>query len=221
MAQEIELASGGEGKIRSFWVGLGLAVITLSIYYYCWYYFVNDELKDIGRDKGDENLAQSSPALSVTAILVGGWLIVPPLLSIYNYGQRIKRAQRLSGVGRADQINPILAFVLLMPGGFLIIPIFIHFWYVTKHQNIALRAAAGLPPTGEPVHHAALTAPGAPAPATATGESRHAGFAPPSSARPGGSAVASPPSDGRAAVTTPESDDEDAQPGPPGPPANA
>src|SRR4051812_19987797 len=129
MAQEIELASGGEGKIRSFWVGLGLAVITLSIYYYCWYYFVNDELKDIGRDKGDENLAQSSPALSVTAILVGGWLIVPPLLSIYNYGQRIKRAQRLSGVPRADQINPILSFVLLMPGGILIIPIFIHFWY--------------------------------------------------------------------------------------------
>lgn len=32
MAQEIEFPKGGEGKIRSFWVGFGLTVITLSIY---------------------------------------------------------------------------------------------------------------------------------------------------------------------------------------------
>jgi hypothetical protein len=28
-------------------------------------------------------------------VLVGGWLVVRPLLSVYNCGQRIKRAQRL------------------------------------------------------------------------------------------------------------------------------
>lgn len=151
MAQEIEIGRGGTGKIRSFWVGLGLAILTLSIYYFCWYYFVNDELKDIGIAEDDQNLAQSSPAQSVLAVLIGGWLIVPPLLSVYNYGQRIKRAQRLAGVERHEQIDPTIAFLLYFPGGILIIPAFIHYWYVTKHQNMALRAAGGQPHSGEPM----------------------------------------------------------------------
>ncbi|MGA9875574.1 MAG: DUF4234 domain-containing protein [Solirubrobacteraceae bacterium] len=150
MAQEVEFGKGGTGKIRSFWVGLGLAIVTLSVYYFCWYYFVNDELKDIGIVNDDQNLAQSSPAQSVLAVLIGGWLIVPPLLSVYNYGQRIKRAQRLVDIDRNEQINPTLAFLLYFPGGILIVPALIHYWYVTKHQNMALRAAGGLPHSGEP-----------------------------------------------------------------------
>lgn len=151
MAQEVEFGRGGTGKIRSFWVGLGLAILTLGIYYFCWYYFVNDELKDIGIAEDDQNLAQSSPAQSVLAVLIGGWLIVPPLLSVYNYGQRIKRAQRLAGVERHEQIDPTIAFLLYFPGALLIIPVFIHYWYVTKHQNMALRAAGGQSHSGEPV----------------------------------------------------------------------
>jgi hypothetical protein len=149
MAQEVEFGHNSAGKIRSFWVGLGLAVVTLSIYYFCWYYFVNDELKEIGEAKEDQNLAQSSPAMSVVAILFGGLIIVPPYLSVYNYGQRIKRAQRLAGIPRADQINPVTAFLLYFPGSLVIVPFFFHFWYVTKHQNIAVRAAGGLPYKGE------------------------------------------------------------------------
>jgi len=149
MAQEIEFGpAGAAGKIRSFWVGFGLSLITLGIYGICWYYFVNDELKDIGQAKDDGNLGQSSPALSVTALLVGGYLIVPPVLSVYNYGQRIRRAQRLGGIPRAEQINPTLAVLLMFPGVFLIIPYFVHFWYVTKHQNAAVRTAGGLPAWG-------------------------------------------------------------------------
>lgn len=149
MAQEVEFGTGAAGKIRSFWVGFGLTILTLGIYYYCWYYFVNDELKDVGIAGEDQNLAHSSPPQSVLAILLGGWLIVPPLLSIYNYGQRIKRAQRLGGIERYEQINPILAFLLVFPGIFLVVPYVLHFWYVTKHQNMALRAAGGLDPSGE------------------------------------------------------------------------
>jgi Domain of unknown function (DUF4234) len=148
MAQEVDLGRGGTGKIRSFWVGLGLSVITFGIYGFCWYYFVNDELKDVGIEKGDQNLAQSSPLMSVVAILVGGWVIVPPLLSVYNYGQRIKRAQRLTGLPKGDQINPTVALLLMFPGALLVIPYFLHFWYVTKHQNMALRGAGGLPASG-------------------------------------------------------------------------
>jgi hypothetical protein len=149
MAQEVEFGKGGSGKIRSFAVGLGLSILTLGVYSLCWYYFVNDELKDIGIAQDDQHLAQSSPAMSVTALIFGGILFLPPLLSVYNYGRRIKRAQRLVGIDRARQISPTIAFLLLFPGGVLVIPYLFHFWYVTKHQNIALRAAGGLPPSGD------------------------------------------------------------------------
>jgi len=151
MAQEVEFGKGGEGKIRSFWVGLGLTVVTLGIYGFCWYYFVNNELKDVGLAKDDQNLGHSSPAMSVTALVLGGLTVwIAPLLSVFNYGQRIKRAQRLTGIPKQEQVNPITAFLLYFPGVLLIVPFFFHYWYVTKHQNITMRAAGGLPYTGEP-----------------------------------------------------------------------
>jgi hypothetical protein len=159
MAQEIEFGGGGVGKVRSFWVGLGLTVITFGIYYYVWYYLINDELKDIGSAKGDQNLAQSSPTMSVIAVLVGGLVLVPPFISIYNTGNRIRRAQLLTGVDRDQAINPVAAFLLAFPGGILIIPAFIHYWYITKHQNAAVRAAGGLPPWDQPQLPAEATSP--------------------------------------------------------------
>lgn len=143
MAQEVEFGDGGAGKIRSFGVGLLLTIITLGIYYFFWYYLVNDELKDVGVARGDRKLAESSPALSVTAVLIGGWLIVPPLLSIYNYGNRIKRAQRLVNVPQSEQISVPVAFLTAL-FGVLVIPGLFHYWYVTKHQNRAVRAAGGM-----------------------------------------------------------------------------
>ncbi len=163
MAQEVEFGNGAAGKIRSFWVGLGLTAITFGIYYFCWYYFVNDELKDAGIDKDDQNLAHSSPAMSATAVLFGGLIIVPPLLSVYNYGQRIQRAQRLSNIPRQDQINPVTAFLLYFPGGLILIPVFFHYWYVTKHQNMAMRAAGGLPYAGDITPTTSPSLPGDPA----------------------------------------------------------
>ncbi len=146
MAQEVEFGGGGLGKVRSFWVGLALSVVTLGIYYYCWYYLINDEQKDIGIAKGDQNLAQSSPTNSVLAVTLGSMVVVPPFISIYNMGNRIRRAQLLLGVERERTINPVTALLLLFPGGVLVIPAFIHYWYVTKHQNSVVRAAGGLPP---------------------------------------------------------------------------
>lgn len=162
MAQEVEFGKGGEGKIRSFWVGLGLVIVTLGIYGFCWYYFVNNELKDVGLAKDDQNLGQSSPAMSVTALVLG-WLTIwiAPLLSVYNYGQRIKRAQRLTGIPKQDQIDPIVAFLLYFPGAIVIIPLFFHYWYVTKHQNRVMRAAGGLPYLDEPRVASPEPAPGA------------------------------------------------------------
>jgi hypothetical protein len=78
-------------------------------------------------------------------------VFVPPLLSVYNYGQRIKRAQRLVGIPANQQINPVLAFLLVFPLGILIVPSLIHYSYVTKHQNRAVGAAGSdAVPAGAP-----------------------------------------------------------------------
>lgn len=53
---------GGAGKIRSFPIGLLLTIITLGIYYFFWYYLLNDELKDIGVAKADRKLAEWPPS---------------------------------------------------------------------------------------------------------------------------------------------------------------
>lgn len=143
MAQEVQIGQAGTGRVRSFAVGLGLTVITFSIYYFFWYYLLNDELKDVGIEHDDEKLAQSSPAASLAAVLIGGVLIVPPMLSVYNFGHRIKRAERLVGVPQEDQLNPTLAFLTWL-FGFLVLPAFYHYWYITKHQNQVVRAIGGL-----------------------------------------------------------------------------
>ena len=153
MAQEVMLGRGGLGKLRSFWVGLLLTVVTFGIYFYFWYWFVNEELKDIGAANDDPNLASSSPAMSLVAVTLGGLLVIPAWLSYYNYGQRIRRAQTAVGVPEEERISPVLAFLLLVPGSLLVVPTFIHYWYVTKHQNLALQGAArraALNPSGAP-----------------------------------------------------------------------
>lgn len=150
MGREVHISAASSGKVRSFWMGFTLSLLTLGIYALFWYYFVNEELKDVGSAKRDDSLAQSSPTHSVVAISIGGWLIFPPFLSLYNYGQRIKRAQRLGGVPQEQQINPTVAFLLYFPGLFLIVPYFVFFWYVTKHQNAALLANAQHAADGSP-----------------------------------------------------------------------
>ena len=142
MAQTVQLGSGGKGKIRSFWAGLGLNIITLGIYYYYWYFQINDELKEIGRSSGDQELAESSPINSLMAILFGGFLLaIPTLISVYRTGKRVKRAERLGGV--KDCLHPTFSFLLVFPFGILIIPALYHYAYMTKHQNRALMAASG------------------------------------------------------------------------------
>ena len=141
MAQEVTLGRGGLGKVRSFGVGLLLTVVTFGLYFYFWYWFVNDELKDIGAANDDPNLASSKPGSSLLAVTLGSLVVIPAWLSYYNYGQRIRRAQASVGVPEHERINPTLAFLLLVPGGLLFIPTLVHYWYVTKHQNVALHAA--------------------------------------------------------------------------------
>ena len=170
MAHELSIGAGHVGRIRSFWVGLGLTVLTLGVYSSVWYYRLNQELRDMGDAAGDAELAQTRPAHSLLAALIGSILLlpllfvsgnsllvlgigsillVPLLVSMYRFAARIRLAQELAGIAENDQIDPGLAFASLFGGLFVLLPLFYYYWYVTKHQNRALCASAALVPAGE------------------------------------------------------------------------
>jgi actin-like ATPase involved in cell morphogenesis len=140
----VNFGSTGRAKIRAASTGNLLSVLTLGVYLWFWWYFINSELRDIGREvrPGDPDLAASSPARSLLAVTLGGLLVIPYLVSSYRGARRLKHAQLLCGIAPNKTIKPVLAFLLVFPFGILIVPRFIYFWYMTKHQNAAIVAAA-------------------------------------------------------------------------------
>lgn len=68
-------------------VWIGLPLITLGIYLFVWYYKIHKELAAQSRDP---NAPVVGPML---VILLFGWLGIPFLISFYNTGKRIRRAQ--------------------------------------------------------------------------------------------------------------------------------
>lgn len=143
MAQTVVLGQGANGKVRSFWAGFGLSVITLGIYGYFWYFMVNDELKKVGLAKGDEKLGNSEPGMSVVALISGFFVIIPTFITMFRYGKRIQHAEQLAGIPAEKQINPTTAFLLVLPGTLFVVPVIVWYWYCTKHQNQVLQAVSG------------------------------------------------------------------------------
>lgn len=111
MATEVQIRnSEGTAKIRSPIGVIALSFITLGIYAIFWYYFINREMRDLGRANNTEELG-TSPGMSVLAITLGAFIIVPPFVSIYNTCKRVMAASRLSG---RDPMNGWLALVLFI-----------------------------------------------------------------------------------------------------------
>jgi hypothetical protein len=81
---------------------LGLSLITFGIYGAFWWYFVNREMRDLGRARNTRGLGDS-PGLSTLAATLGGYVIVPAIWTLVTTCQRIQRAQRL--IGRDDVLN--------------------------------------------------------------------------------------------------------------------
>jgi len=93
----------GSVKIRHPLAPLGLSLITLGIYGLYWYYAINAEMRDQGEDV--------SPGVALLAITLGAFLIIPPFVSLYNTGERIRRVQQRHGV--TSQIIPVLALIMV------------------------------------------------------------------------------------------------------------
>jgi hypothetical protein len=108
-------------KIRNPWGAFALAVVTLGIYYLVWYYSINRELRDYGESFAQpKNPLGDSPGLSLLAITLGGFLLIPPFISTWRTFRHIRKAEELAGL--QDRISELGGFalypdrVLLTPG---------------------------------------------------------------------------------------------------------
>ena len=81
-------------KVQSPAALAGLTVVTLGFYSYFWYYRVNREMRDLGRAYDVRDLADSRPARSVWALIIGAVLIVPAVVSFARTARRIDACER-------------------------------------------------------------------------------------------------------------------------------
>jgi hypothetical protein len=78
----------GDRYVRRNALGVAvLSVVTLGIYFFYWYFKVNDEARRYLRDDSIR------PGVSLLAVLLGWILIVPPFVSAYHTAERIRRMQ--------------------------------------------------------------------------------------------------------------------------------
>jgi uncharacterized protein DUF4234 len=115
MAQVVEIpGAGSTAKIRSILAPALLPIITLLIYLFCWWYFINRELRDFGKARGSNELGDS-PTKSVLAITLGALIIVPAIWSTVTTFKRVQAAQRLAGVDPLNGWIGLILYVVLSP----------------------------------------------------------------------------------------------------------
>jgi hypothetical protein len=96
---------GMTGKHRNpFLVWFVWPLITLGIYHLYWWYKINEEARRL-----DPSI-QVNPVMSLLALFPGGIIIVPPFVTVYRTGERIRSMQRAAG--RTPDVLPILGLVL-------------------------------------------------------------------------------------------------------------
>ena len=134
------------------WV-IVLSTITLFVYAWFWWYFINRELRDLGRARGSTELGDN-PTLSVLAVSLGALIIVPPFVSAYNTCKRIQAAQRLGG--EREPLNGWLALALFAAMFFVYIPF--AFGYIQSELNKVWRNQELTDPLSpELIHPGAMT----------------------------------------------------------------
>jgi hypothetical protein len=104
MAQEVTI--GGEifKRRNPIAVWLILPLVTLGIYFFVYWYKINNESRRYLRDPSIQ------PAISLIAVLFGWILIVPPFVTVFTTAGRVRRMQENAGV--PDRIDPWIALLL-------------------------------------------------------------------------------------------------------------
>ena len=95
---------GLTGKYRNpVLVWLIWPLITLGIYHLYWWYKINDEARRL-----DPSI-DVNPLISLLAFFPGGIIIVPPFVSVYRTGERLRAMQRAAG--QTPDVLPILGLL--------------------------------------------------------------------------------------------------------------
>jgi drug/metabolite transporter (DMT)-like permease len=99
------------GKTRNPWGVWLIALVTLGVYFFVWYYKVNREQRDYDPD------INVDPTLALLAVLLG-WIVIFIFswVSVYRTGDRIQQAQTTSGAN--ERCNGWLGLLLFILGGF-------------------------------------------------------------------------------------------------------
>lgn len=125
MAHE-RIVDGVRVKVRSPWGVWGLAIVTLGIYGIVYWYLVNRELCDYSAAAGAP--LGNDPMLSVLALIPGGWIIVPPLVSAARTATRTRRCLSLSSGTVADGPSALITVLLSLLFS-------LHLVYLQRHVN--------------------------------------------------------------------------------------
>jgi hypothetical protein len=91
-----------------FAVWIGLPLITLGIYHFVWYYKIHREMAEFDRRR-------TVPTTGALLTILFGWiLIVPPFVSYFNTGNRIRDKQIAAGLAPTCSawLGLLLVFVL-------------------------------------------------------------------------------------------------------------
>jgi Domain of unknown function (DUF4234) len=122
MATTVQITDRGKtAKVRNPWAVLLLTIVTIGIYYLVWYYKINREMSDWGTQNNVD--IGTSPGMSLIAVTIGGFLIIPPFVSIWGTGKRMQLTQQAANV---DGGSGLMWFVLhLIPIVNLFAPVYL------------------------------------------------------------------------------------------------
>jgi hypothetical protein len=103
---EMVTIEGQQYKKRNPQGVLGLSFVTLGIYFFVWYYKINDEIR---RSENDETI---SPTRSLMAMTFGWLIIVPPFIAMYNTAKHVQAMETRLGIQQT--LEPALTIALLV-----------------------------------------------------------------------------------------------------------
>jgi hypothetical protein len=106
--------------------------LTLGIYHLVWYFKVHKELKEY-----DRHQVGLSPVGSTLVILLLSWTIVAPLISFYNTGEAVAKAQRRAGIPAT--CSPVVSMLLWFVFG-------LNIFYIQRQLNLIVDEYPGAQP---------------------------------------------------------------------------
>jgi protein-S-isoprenylcysteine O-methyltransferase Ste14 len=92
-------AAGAVVKVRRPWAVALLSLV--PVYWLVWYFRINREMRDFGRQRGDDVLAHVKPWIALLAVSIGSIFVVPLCVSVWRTVRRIQRSERAAAVAGA------------------------------------------------------------------------------------------------------------------------